>query len=86
MPQHNLILLLGIVLVSFGMLFKVAAVPFHVWTPDAYEGAPTPVTAFMSVGPKAAAFAMFLRLFAVAFAPEVDNWRTILWLACAPRP
>jgi NADH-quinone oxidoreductase subunit N len=82
-PDHNLILLLGIVLVAFGMLFKVAAVPFHVWTPDAYEGAPTPVTAFMSVGPKAAAFAMFLRLFADAFAPEVDSWRTILWLACA---
>jgi NADH-quinone oxidoreductase subunit N len=82
-PDNNLILLLGIVLVAFGMLFKVAAVPFHVWTPDAYEGAPTPVTAFMSVGPKAAAFAMFLRLFADAFAPEVDSWRTILWLACA---
>jgi NADH-quinone oxidoreductase subunit N len=58
-------------------------VPFHVWTPDAYEGAPTPVTAFMSVAPKAAAFAMFLRLFAVAFAPEVDYWRTILWIASA---
>jgi NADH-quinone oxidoreductase subunit N len=82
-PQHNPTLLLGIVLVSFGMLFKVAAVPFHVWTPDAYEGAPTPVTAFMSVGPKAAAFAMFLRLFLVAFAPEVETWRTILWVACA---
>jgi NADH-quinone oxidoreductase subunit N len=82
-PQDNLTLLLGIVLVSFGMLFKVAAVPFHVWTPDAYEGAPTPVTAFMSVGPKAAAFAMFLRLFVVAFAPEVEYWRMILWLAAA---
>jgi NADH-quinone oxidoreductase subunit N len=82
-PSDNLTLLLGIVLVSFGMLFKVAAVPFHVWTPDAYEGAPTPVTAFMSVGPKAAAFAMFLRLFIIAFQPEVDTWRTILWLAAA---
>jgi NADH-quinone oxidoreductase subunit N len=78
-----MVLGLGILLVAFGMLFKVAAVPFHVWTPDAYEGAPTPVTAFMSVGPKAAAFAMFLRLFAVAFAPEVDYWRTILWIAAA---
>jgi len=82
-PDNNLTLLLGILLVAFGMLFKVAAVPFHVWTPDAYEGAPTPVTAFMSVGPKAAAFAMFLRLFAVAFAPEVDYWRSILWIASA---
>ena len=82
-PQDNLTLLLGLVLVAFGMLFKVAAVPFHVWTPDAYEGAPTPVTAFMSVGPKAAAFAMFLRLFVIAFQPEVDTWRTVLWVAAA---
>ena len=82
-PENNLALLLGIVLVAFGMLFKVAAVPFHVWTPDAYEGAPTPVTAFMSVAPKAAAFAMFLRLFAGAFAPEIDYWRVILWVASA---
>ncbi len=82
-PSDNLTLLLGIVLISFGMLFKVAAVPFHVWTPDAYEGAPTPVTAFMSVGPKAAAFAMFLRLFVITFQPEVGTWRTVLWLAAA---
>jgi NADH-quinone oxidoreductase subunit N len=82
-PENNLTLLLGIVLVAFGMLFKVAAVPFHVWTPDAYEGAPTPVTAFMSVAPKAAAFAMFLRLFAGAFAPEVEYWRVVLWVASA---
>jgi NADH-quinone oxidoreductase subunit N len=82
-PQDNVTLLLGIVLVAFGMLFKVAAVPFHVWTPDAYEGAPTPVTAFMSVGPKAAAFAMFLRLFIITFQPEVDAWRTVLWVAAA---
>jgi NADH-quinone oxidoreductase subunit N len=82
-PDNNLVLLLGILLVAFGMLFKIAAVPFHVWTPDAYEGAPTPITAFMSVGPKAAAFAMFLRLFAGSFAPEVDHWRAVLWLASA---
>jgi NADH-quinone oxidoreductase subunit N len=82
-PQDNLTLMLGIVLVAFGMLFKVAAVPFHVWTPDAYEGAPTPVTAFMSVGPKAAAFAMFLRLFIITFQPEVDAWRSVLWVAAA---
>ena len=82
-PHHNVLLLLGIVLVAFGMLFKVAAVPFHVWTPDAYEGAPTPVTAFISVAPKAVAFAMFLRLFAGTFAGEIDQWRTVLWVACA---
>lgn len=82
-PQDNMVLMLGILLVAFGMLFKVAAVPFHVWTPDAYEGAPTPITAFMSVGPKAAAFAMFLRLFAGAFEPQVEHWRSVLWLAAA---
>ena len=82
-PSANPMLVLGIVLVGFGMLFKVAAVPFHVWTPDAYEGAPTPVTAFISVAPKAAAFAMFMRLFLGAFAPEVEYWRVILWVASA---
>ena len=79
----NPMLGLGIVLVAFGMLFKVAAVPFHVWTPDAYEGAPTPVTAFISVAPKAAAFAMFMRLFLGAFEPAVDHWRIVLWVAAA---
>jgi len=74
---------LGIVLVGFGMLFKVAIVPFHVWTPDAYEGAPSPVTAFISVGPKAAAFAMFLRIFLGAFEPNIAAWRTVMWVAAA---
>ncbi|MEJ2188693.1 MAG: NADH-quinone oxidoreductase subunit N [Acidobacteriota bacterium] len=83
LPTSNPMLILGIVLVGFGMLFKVAAVPFHLWTPDAYEGAPTPVTAFISVAPKAAAFAMFLRLFLGAFAPEVEYWRVVLWVAAA---
>jgi NADH-quinone oxidoreductase subunit N len=82
-PTANPMLVLGMVLVSFGMLFKVAAVPFHVWTPDAYEGAPTPVTAFISVAPKAAAFAMFMRLFFGAFAPGVEHWRIVLWVAAA---
>ncbi len=88
LPQDNRFLSLGIVLVAFGMLFKVAAVPFHVWTPDAYEGAPTPVTAFISVGPKAAAFAMFLRLFHGAFADQTvqaadQQWSSVLWAAAA---
>jgi len=82
-PTSNPMLVLGMVLVSFGMLFKVAAVPFHVWSPDAYEGAPTPVTAFISVAPKAAAFAMFMRIFMHAFAPGVDQWRVVLWVAAA---
>ncbi len=83
MPSSNPMLVLGVILVGFGMLFKVAAVPFHVWSPDAYEGAPTPVTAFISVAPKAAAFAMFMRLFLGAFAPEVEYWRVIMWVAAA---
>lgn len=58
----------GMLLIGFG--FKMTAVPFHVWTPDVYEGAPTPVTAFLSVGPKAAAFAAFLRVFSVALGAE----------------
>ncbi len=58
-------LLMSMILMATGMFFKVAAVPFHMWAPDAYEGAPTPVTAFMSVGVKAASFAMFGRMFLV---------------------
>ncbi len=67
----------GVALLACGFLFKVAAVPFHVWTPDVYEGAPTPITAFMSVGPKAAAFAMFLRVFLGGLAPLAPSW---VWL------
>ena len=59
--------LAGMVMLACGMLFKVAAVPFHMWTPDVYQGAPTPITAFFSTGPKVAAFAAFLRIFTTAF-------------------
>jgi NADH-quinone oxidoreductase subunit N len=69
--------MVGVALLACGFLFKVAAVPFHVWTPDVYEGAPTPITAFMSVGPKAAAFAMFLRVFIGGLAPLAASW---VWL------
>ena len=75
--------LVGVALLACGFLFKVAAVPFHVWTPDVYEGAPTPITAFMSVGPKAAAFAMFLRVFLGGFAPLDDQWRWFVGAAAA---
>ena len=61
--QIRYLLLVGTILIAAGMFFKVAAVPFHMWAPDAYEGAPTPVTAFMSVAVKAASFAMFTRIF-----------------------
>jgi NADH-quinone oxidoreductase subunit N len=65
MPGQDLrfLLMIAMVLLAAGMFFKVAAVPFHMWAPDAYEGAPTPVTAFMSVSVKAASFAMFARIF-----------------------
>ena len=61
------LLLMGMGLIIIGLGFKVASVPFHAWVPDVYEGAPTSITAFMSVGPKAAAFAAFLRIFLTAF-------------------
>ena len=57
-------LTLAVILVVAGMAFKIAAVPFHMWAPDVYEGAPTPITAFLSVGSKAASFAMLLRIVA----------------------
>ena len=71
--------LLAVALLIVGFAFKVSAVPFHMWTPDAYEGAPTAVTAFMSTGVKAAAFAAFLRVFLSAFQPLQSQWHGILW-------
>jgi NADH-quinone oxidoreductase subunit N len=68
---------MGLLIVGFG--FKVASVPFHMWTPDVYEGAPTSVTAFMSVGPKAAGFAAFLRVFLYSFSSLQGDWVWILW-------
>lgn len=63
------LLLAGSALLLIGLGFKVTTVPFHIWTPDVYEGAPTPVTAFLSTGPKAAGFAAFLRVFSLTFIP-----------------
>ena len=68
---------LGLLLVGFA--FKISAVPFHMWTPDAYEGAPTLVTGFMSTGVKAAAFAAFVRVFLSAFEPLRADWTPVLW-------
>src|SRR6516164_4739983 len=71
----NPLLVLGAVLVLVGIVFKVSAVPFHAWTPDAYEGAPTPATAFMAVAVKAGAFAMLLRVLAFSFGDEAwTSW------------
>jgi NADH-quinone oxidoreductase subunit N len=75
--------LLAVGLVVVGFAFKVSAVPFHMWTPDAYEGAPPPVTAFMSTGVKAAAFAAFVRVFFSAFAPLRGTWVDVLWVIAA---
>ena len=72
---------LGLILVGLG--FKVAAVPFHMWAPDVYEGAPTPVTAYLAVGSKAAAFALVLRLFSEAFLPAGQDWRLLLAILAA---
>jgi NADH-quinone oxidoreductase subunit N len=70
----------GMLLLSVGFLFKIAAAPFHMWTPDVYQGAPTPVTAFMSAGPKAAAFAGFIRVLVLAFGGMQEEWTTLLWV------
>ena len=72
------LLFAGIALILVGFAFKVAAAPFHMWTPDVYEGAPTPVTAFLSAGPKAAAFAALIRTFFIAFGPAHAEWDLIL--------
>jgi len=68
-------LLAGVALLLVGLGFKVSAVPFHMWTPDVYQGAPTPITAFMGAATKAAAFAALLRVFFVAFPLYRDDWR-----------
>ena len=76
--QSNPLLLMGIVLLIIGLGFKVAAVPFHMWAPDVYQGSPTPVTAFMSVGPKAAAFAAFFRVFTETIPEMAPAWEMLL--------
>lgn len=70
--------LVGLILIISGLGFKVAAVPFHMWAPDTYEGAPTPITAYLAIGSKAAAFALILRFFTEALMPAVDDWQPII--------
>src|SRR2546426_8151964 len=79
----NPILILGIVLMGVGFAFKVSAAPFHMWTPDVYQGAPIPVTAFMSVGTKAAAFAMIIRVFAGGLPHLAPEWQALLAFVAA---
>ena len=76
----NPMLLSAMFLLLTGFLFKFAAAPFHMWTPDVYEGAPTPMTAFMSAGPKAAGFAVLIRLLIVVFPLMAVEWRDLLWI------
>jgi NADH-quinone oxidoreductase subunit N len=80
-PTPMQLLAVGLLLVGFA--FKVSAVPFHMWTPDAYEGAPTAVTGFMSTGVKAAAFAAFVRVFLSAFEPLQREWSVLVWAIAA---
>ncbi len=81
-PRSGL-LMVGVVLTACGMLFKIASAPFHVWAPDVYEGAPTPVSAFFAVGPKVAAYAIFARIFFAGFGPRADDWAPILAASAA---
>ncbi|GIW10982.1 MAG: NAD(P)H-quinone oxidoreductase subunit 2 [Dehalococcoidia bacterium] len=85
LPQapDRAVLLLALALVIAGFGFKVSAVPFQMWTPDVYEGAPTPITALLSVGSKAAAFAAVLRFFWLALPPDFPIDWTVLWVALA---
>ena len=73
------LLLGGMALLAVGLAFKVSAIPFHAWTPDVYQGAPTPVTALMSVGTKTAAFVALARIFVLALGPIVSDWQGIIW-------
>jgi NADH-quinone oxidoreductase subunit N len=72
--------MIGLAMLVVGFGFKTASVPFHMWTPDVYEGAPTSITAFMATGIKAAAFGAFLRVFYTAFLPLLGAWSGMLWL------
>jgi len=79
----NPTLLLGLAMMLMGFGFKVAAVPFHMWTPDVYQGAPTPITGFMAVGVKLGAFAGFVRIFLVNLGPVSMHWSEALWVIAA---
>ena len=74
----NLGVIFGLVFVIAGLAFKVSAVPFHMWTPDVYEGAPTPVTAYFATAAKVAALCLFLRAILVPFPDLIDQWRQII--------
>jgi NADH-quinone oxidoreductase subunit N len=78
-PPAGPVLLAGVALLVVGFGFKVALVPFHMWSPDVYEGAPAPITGFMATGVKIAGFAAFVRVFMSTFDGLADQWVTVLW-------
>ncbi len=78
-PTHGGLLMIGLALLLVGLGFKVAAVPFHTWSPDVYDGSPTPAVAYMAGAVKAAAFAALVRVFVVTFPNYVSDWRPIVW-------
>lgn len=77
------LILIGIAMCAVGLAFKTSIAPFHQWTPDVYQGAPTPITSFMAVATKAAAFAVFLRFFIDALGPQLDEWQPALAVLAA---
>src|SRR3989475_8428399 len=83
LPAGDPILMFAMSLLVVGFGFKVAAVPFHMWTPDVYEGSPTSVTAYMAVASKAASFAAFVRVFLVALGGLKEDWQMLLVAVCA---
>jgi len=78
--ERSRLVVLAVILVAAGVGFKIAAVPFHMWAPDVYEGAPTPITAFLSVGSKAASFAMLLRIFVQGMPSLNADWRLLFYV------
>jgi NADH-quinone oxidoreductase subunit N len=78
--ERSILLVLAVILVTAGIGFKIAAVPFHMWAPDVYEGAPTPVTAFLSVGSKAASFAMLLRIYMEGLPSLIVDWQFLFYV------
>ena len=79
----RLLVLGGVALLIVALGFKVSAVPFHFWTPDTYEGAPTPVTAFLSTASKAGGFVALLTIIRTGFFPSQDSWEPVLWVLAA---
>jgi len=77
--QSGSMLIIATILMFVGFAFKISAAPFHIWAPDVYQGAPAPVAGFLSAGPKAAAFAMLIRVACSAFYPLSDQWEPLFW-------